>query len=44
MVPFLFRTRSRGSDGLPSRRYRLVQVLMGLLVMAAGMLIIATSG
>ena len=35
---------TRGPDGLPSRRYRVVQVLMGLVVMAAGMIIIAASG
>ncbi len=33
-----------GPDGLPSRRYRIVQVLMGLVVLAAGMIIIATAG
>ena len=33
-----------GPDGLPSRRYRIVQVLMGLVVMAAGVIIIAMSG
>ena len=33
-----------GPDGLPSRRYRVVQVLMGLVIMAAGMIIIAASG
>ncbi len=35
---------TRGPDGLPSRRYRVVQVLMGLVVMAGGMVIIAASG
>jgi hypothetical protein len=35
---------TRGPDGLPSRRYRVVQVLMGLVVMAAGVIIIAVSG
>jgi hypothetical protein len=44
LVNRLFPNRSRGPDGLPSRRYRLVQVLMGLVVIAAGMIIIAASG
>jgi len=34
---------TRGPDGLPSRRYRVVSVLMGLVVMAAGVIIIAVS-
>ena len=33
-----------GPDGLPSRRYRVVQVLMGLVIMAGGFVIIAASG
>lgn len=32
-----------GPDGLPSRRYRVIQVLAGLVVMAGGMVLIAVS-
>jgi hypothetical protein len=32
-----------GYQGVPSRRYRVIQVLMGLVVIAGGMVIIATS-
>jgi hypothetical protein len=32
-----------GPDGLPSRRYRVIQVLAGLVVIAGGMALIAAS-
>jgi hypothetical protein len=32
-----------GPDGVPSRRYRVIQVLAGLVVMAGGMVLIAVS-
>jgi hypothetical protein len=32
-----------GYQGDPSRRYRIIQILMGLVVMAGGMVIIATT-
>lgn len=34
---------TRGYDGTPTRRYRAIQVLMGLVVMAGGIVIIAVS-
>jgi hypothetical protein len=37
----LFKTA--GYKGVPSRRYRVIQVLMGLVVLAGGMVILATS-
>jgi hypothetical protein len=37
----LFRTA--GYQGVPSWRYRLIQTLMGLVVIAAGFVVIATS-
>ncbi|MEY2444898.1 MAG: hypothetical protein QOE00_1478 [Ilumatobacteraceae bacterium] len=35
---------TRGYDGLPSRRYRVIQVLAGLVLIAAGIALIAASG
>jgi hypothetical protein len=35
---------TRGYQGTPSRRFRLIQVLMGLVVVAGGIVLIAASG
>ncbi len=35
---------TRGYDGVPSRRYRVIQVAVGLVLVAAGIALIAASG
>jgi hypothetical protein len=35
---------TRGYDGLPSRRYRVIQVLVGLVLAAGGIALVAASG
>jgi hypothetical protein len=35
---------TRGYDGLPTRRYRVIQVVIGLVLVAAGIALIAASG
>ncbi len=38
------RVSTRGYAGTPSRRYRIIQVLIGLLLLVIGMILIASSG
>lgn len=36
--------QTRGYDGLPTRRYRVIQVLLGLAMIVGGLFIVAASG
>ena len=36
--------QTRGYDGTPTRRYRVIQVLVGLVLIAGGLAIVAASG
>jgi hypothetical protein len=38
------RMSTRGYEGTPTRRYRLIQVLIGLMLLIIGMILIAASG